>query len=869
MAETMAWPLIGRDAEVRFATEVLARDELVVLAGDGGVGKTRLLAELARGAQDEGVEVVHVTGTRAARGIPLAAFAHVLPALTEDTARDEVLARIVAGLNEVGTRRLLVIDDAHLLDDASATLVGHLAARRTTAMAVAVRSGEPCPDPVVALWKDRGAVRLELQPVSELEAAQLLRAVLGAAVDRGTVRMLWSTTAGNVLYLREVVAEGLKQQVLRRDTAVWRWHGPPVVSPSLGEYIAGRMRGLGRDSLAALELVAVAEPIGAGVADRLVDPDLLDELEADGLVRFIDLGGRRVVRVGHPLYSESVRQSLSERRADRLRARVADAIEAEVPLGPDDRLRVASLRIEAGVTTTADLLVSAARRAWMLNDPGLVERLARAALDAGPNPEASFLIGETLADRGLHDEAVALWEEQLDGDCDDALRARMAMAAASTLARTSLDKDRARELLEAAEARVASVEARGHIAAFRTMLFVKGMSPAEVEEATGPLLEAPEVADEARVWAWLASARQRMIGGEVESVLAESDRMAELAGRSSEPLIALLVSMSQLFALLMVGRLDEAEALAAGGLEATLDDPLPFPRVHWVDALGLVAIARGHLDQAAGYLEEAVDVLRENNNGVLHGYLLELAWVRANQGDAVAADAAVQESIASDQSVIGTSVTTQRAQAAVLAARGDLEGARRRLLDWVDDHVDDPQPYHAGPTWHDVARYGHAAEAAPELAALCARYDGPVVVAWADQARALAGDDAQGLVDVAARFALLGLDLDAAESEAAATRLLRGSGRRSSAAAAAGRAKASLEACGRARTPLLAGLQDAVALTHREQQVADLVAGGLSDAAVAERLGISLRTVHAHLRSVFSKLGVARRQDLADALGVR
>ena len=78
-----------------------------------------------------------------------------------------------------------------------------------------------------------------------------------------------------------------------------------------------------------------------------------------------------------------------------------------------------------------------------------------------------------------------------------------------------------------------------------------------------------------------------------------------------------------------------------------------------------------------------------------------------------------------------------------------------------------------------------------------------------------------------------------------------------------------LEVCGRARTPLLAGLQETVPLTSREQQVAELVARGLKDAEVADRLGIALRTVHAHLRSVFTKLGVTRRQDLADALGIR
>jgi predicted ATPase/DNA-binding CsgD family transcriptional regulator len=49
------------------------------------------------------------------------------------------------------------------------------------------------------------------------------------------------------------------------------------------------------------------------------------------------------------------------------------------------------------------------------------------------------------------------------------------------------------------------------------------------------------------------------------------------------------------------------------------------------------------------------------------------------------------------------------------------------------------------------------------------------------------------------------------------------------------------------------------ALTARELEVLRLVAQGLSDAEVAERLVISLRTVHAHLRSTYRKLGVHSR----------
>jgi DNA-binding NarL/FixJ family response regulator len=48
-------------------------------------------------------------------------------------------------------------------------------------------------------------------------------------------------------------------------------------------------------------------------------------------------------------------------------------------------------------------------------------------------------------------------------------------------------------------------------------------------------------------------------------------------------------------------------------------------------------------------------------------------------------------------------------------------------------------------------------------------------------------------------------------------------------------------------------------LTVREVEVLRLVADGLTDAQVAERLVVSLRTVHAHLRSIYRKLDVRSR----------
>jgi DNA-binding CsgD family transcriptional regulator len=69
-----------------------------------------------------------------------------------------------------------------------------------------------------------------------------------------------------------------------------------------------------------------------------------------------------------------------------------------------------------------------------------------------------------------------------------------------------------------------------------------------------------------------------------------------------------------------------------------------------------------------------------------------------------------------------------------------------------------------------------------------------------------------------------------------------------------------------ARAGLAAALPSGERLTAREQQVIDEVARGGSNARIAETLGISVRTVENHLRSVYDKLGINSRTQLVSLL---
>ena len=69
---------------------------------------------------------------------------------------------------------------------------------------------EVAPESITSLWMDGRLTRLELQPLSTEEAAELLSAVLGGHVQDEAVRRMWSLTGGNVLYLHHILGQEIK-----------------------------------------------------------------------------------------------------------------------------------------------------------------------------------------------------------------------------------------------------------------------------------------------------------------------------------------------------------------------------------------------------------------------------------------------------------------------------------------------------------------------------------------------------------------------------------------------------------------------------------------------------------------------------------
>ena len=213
------WPLVGRGRELAQLTAALVARQGAVVTGPAGVGKTTLAIASLRLAEKQGMTVAGATATHASRGLPFGALASILPPGPggDRLGREDPgqllrrYGRVVAG--RARARALVVfVDDAHLLDSGSATLVHQLALTRTATVLVTVRSGEAAPDPVVALWKDGPAERIEVGVLGDPAIEELLVSVLGGPVDAASLRQLADHCRGNPMVLRELVAGALENR---------------------------------------------------------------------------------------------------------------------------------------------------------------------------------------------------------------------------------------------------------------------------------------------------------------------------------------------------------------------------------------------------------------------------------------------------------------------------------------------------------------------------------------------------------------------------------------------------------------------------------------------------------------------------------
>lgn len=358
-----SWPLTGRDEELRLVVESCSpRSEYagVVIVGPAGIGKSRLAREAMELADKAGATVRFASGTSSGRSIPLGAFAEWADPSGGSALR--AVSTAVDGLTSTtrGKRVVVAVDDAHLLDDVSAFLLHQLVTRRLATVVATIRTGEPAPDAVTAVWKDGHLRLMQLQPLSRVESDLLLAEALGGELDPDCARRLWEFTRGNVLQLRHLIDQEVAAQRLAADAGIWTWTGELEVSSTLTGLIETQVGAVPPEELDVVDMVAVAEPFDLGLLSTLVDSAAIESAERRGLIGITSDRHRASVRIGHPLYGEVRRDRAGPVRLRRLRGRIVAAIVALDDLDDTGVLRAGTMSLESDLAPQPQLLARAA-----------------------------------------------------------------------------------------------------------------------------------------------------------------------------------------------------------------------------------------------------------------------------------------------------------------------------------------------------------------------------------------------------------------------------------------------------------------------------------------------------------------------------
>ncbi|WP_067176599.1 LuxR C-terminal-related transcriptional regulator [Microtetraspora niveoalba] len=865
-----AWPFVGRTAEIRTAVAQLRRqgEPGILLVGEAGVGKSRLLNSIVSYCQDEDMHVVVTAGAEASRGLPFATMAALLPE-QDDRDAANVFGAAVGALREAAGGRTCVvaIDDLDHLDDVSVALVQHLAVTAGARVLAAVRAGSTDAPAVKALLRRPFVQASVVETLDRTTIGALLDTALGGPVDGLTVDRMWRVTRGNPLFVRHLVEECQASGNLRQVREVWRWRGQMPARRGLRTLVADLLGGLTDDEARTLSYVAHAEPVPLDVIEALADTSVLVRLEQRSLITVERVRRELLVRMGHPLYGEAVRARSGEDNRRSLYRALAHAVMQAPPAMDGIGLRAVTWQLSAGDPVPGGQVVHAASEALARCDAPLAEQLARhSGLDAAVDVLARALVAQNKADEaedllsGRMDggpgspselaQVAALralnlfWNLRRPAEAEEVLRAARAIG--------PLTSDAAAELAVAELALAAFGAGATGLASAGLTHLPAGVRDSVIASVSEPLraylniyLGRPAlVADDyasgrlgaPRVWSAMGAAtaachvQALALAGRLEEAFATARSGYRAAIEQEDCACAALLSFELGICEVWAGRPSRALPHFREA-HALLDHHVPFPIQVYVFAEHATCLAAvGRLDESRRMLEDIAGRLPDRSN--LHHHLT-LARIRI---DALAG--------------------VERAEAAEAAAS---LGERYRSEGWLTKAVE--------AFYHSVRLHPSpsVAEALHEVAGRC---DSELFLLFDRHAQAVVGGDAEGLAAVAEVLAEHGYNGLAGQAVSTAAEIAAERRERRLAARLRIRVRELAQLCEGYWPPWTARPEPQAVLSQRERETCELAAGGMTNDAIAAHLGLSKRTVANHLQHAYGKLGIRGRQDLAQALGL-
>lgn len=855
-------PMLEREdllAQLRLAADIAmsGRGRIVVLGGEAGSGKTRLVTEFLS-TLDSDIEVATGYCERNGAARPLGPLHDIVaqPAAAFQAARAAIRdgevppAALIEALRAGAKRTVLVFEDAHWADAETLDLLRFMCRRidRLPALVIVTyRNDVAGPDhPFTLAMGDcpsRNASHLALEPLSR-DAVEILAALRGEAGSE-----IFRLSAGNAFLTAEMLRQSPQNGTV------------PGLAPSIRQSVAARLSALDECSRKWVELLSLCPDSIDHVGLRLIgEAFALDPAVLPGWNGLLVERGDECIAFRQEAARLAVLETLMAERRHRLGAEAFVALSADPGYAADNPALLASLAESAdmpeAVITHARL---GARQAIRARRYGTAAALLKRALPfaARSDPQLHARLAEewaglALATRGLDDDALAMlrqvgrmWQQQ--GRDRELVRNRVLLGRArrelGLFEVTSTDRDTARD---GALHEDSAVRAHALVLEAQQQLALGNLENGR-ELASRAMREARLAGDGiARLNAWLAAAQAlhrlgRARGGWLalacariagrdglamaaaaitaclcDEALAERDlaaarsRLGPAPQRNVPP--CWVGGMAGRYALVQVlgGELREGEALAA----RVLADPAVRPGMRYHAALAMAfAQMRRMGPEAESWLDEAGRLAQASAScrdiTQIHTAAIEQAFLAGRLDDATRHCARAEE-----------------------IASGPVGAALREELACWQARIDDR---------NEQAPRPRLASDPPGRAEALKDKGLPFEAAMA---RLLSGGAEPGgtFGQAIAEFESIG-----AEAGVALARRL------------ASDHAIRVQEPGRKRGPYRAARAHPLGLTRREVEILRLMVNGDGNREIAAKLGRSLRTVEHHVSAILGKMGLDNR----------